>query len=61
MLDVFSNKQIKKAMMQFFWVWFLKLNEQDTRVNYNKGSVIQRWAEKRKKQKKIENAGQTTN
>ena len=48
-------------MMQFFWVWFLKLNEQDTRVNYNKGSVIQRWAEKRKKQKKIENAGQTTN
>ena len=39
----------KKAMMQFFWVWFLKLKQQDTRVKYNKDSVSQRWAEKRKK------------
>ena len=44
----------KKAMMQFFWVWFLKLKQQDTRVNCNKDSVIQMWAEKRKKQKKTE-------
>ena len=51
----------KKAMMQFFWVWFLKLKQQDTRVNYNKDSVIQRWVEKRKKRKKTKKEKQTTN
>ena len=52
MRDVFLISGSKKAMMQFFGVWFLKLKQQDTRVNYNKDSVIQRWAEKRKKRKK---------
>ena len=51
----------KKAMMQFFWVLFLKLNQQETRANYNKGSVIRRWAEKRKKQKKTQKTRQPTN
>ena len=50
----------KKAMMQFFWVWFLKLKQQDTRVNYNKDKVIQRWAQKRKKRKKTKKARHTT-
>ena len=50
-----------KAMMQVFWVWFLKSKQQDTRVSYNKDSVIQRWAEKRKKRKKTKRAKQTTN
>ena len=42
--------------MHFFGGMILKLNQQDTRVNYNKGSVIQRSAEKRKKQKKTKKA-----
>ena len=46
----------KKAMMQFFGVWFVKLKQQDTRVNY-----IESWAEKRKKRKKTKKAKQTTN
>ena len=50
--DVFSNKWIEKSYDAFFWVWFLKLKEQNTQVNWNKDSVIQRWAEKRKKRKK---------
>ena len=36
MRDVFSNKWIEKSYMQFFGVWFLKLKQQDTLVNYNK-------------------------
>ena len=61
MRDVFSNKRSKKAMLQCFWVWYLKLNQQDTWVSYNKDSVIQRWAEKRKKLMKTKKARQTTN
>ena len=57
----FCNKRIEKAMMQFLRVWFLKLKQQGTRVNYNKDSVIQRWAEERKKRKETKKAKQKTN
>ena len=57
----FCNKRIEKAMMQFLGVWFLKLKQQGTRVNYNKDSVIQRWAEKIKKWKETKKAKQKTN
>ena len=57
----FCNKRIEKAMMQFFGVWFLKLKQQGTRVNYNKDWVIQWWAEERKKRKETKKAKQKTN
>ena len=60
MRDVFSDKRIKKSFGAIFWSMILKLNQEDTRVNYNKGSVIQRLAEKRKK-KKTKKARQTAN
>ena len=50
MRDLFSNEWIEKSYDAIFWVWFLKL-KQNTRVNYNKDSVIHKWAEKRKKWK----------
>ena len=37
MRDVFSNKRIEKSYDANFWVRFLKLKQQDKRVNYNKG------------------------
>ena len=40
MRDVFLISESKKAMMQFFWLWFLKSKQQDTQVTYNKDSVI---------------------
>ena len=60
MRNVFSNKQFKKSYDAFFGVWFLKLKQQDTRVNYNKDSVTQRWVEKKKKREKTKKARQTT-
>ena len=36
MRECFLISWSKKAMMQFFWAWFLKLKQQDTQVNYNK-------------------------
>ena len=38
MSDVFLISRLKKAMTQYFWVWFLKLKQLDTRVNYNKAT-----------------------
>ena len=64
MRDVFSIiRGSKKATMQdaTFWVWFLKLKEQDTHEWITIKIQIQRWAEKRKKRKKTQKAKWTTN
>ena len=48
-------------MMQFFGVWFLKLKQQDPRVNYNKDAVIQGELRKERNERRLKKAKQTTN
>ena len=47
-------------MMQFFGVWFLKLKQQDPRVNYNKDAVIQGELRKERNERRLKKAKQTT-
>ena len=52
----FSDKRIEKSYDAIFLGIISKIKQQDTRVNYNKGSETQSWAEKRLKQKKTKKA-----